>query len=640
MLQHLMRIKVIAYDMHHRLLCTCAVCPSTYKFYCLVKEDKLFKQIIHKREKSTKAFSKQADCILKHCTDPFKVSEPCCIPTPQNSSGDCLVVSPFQKSLFGKVCNSKILTLMLQKTFSNLKDLRLLQSRKSVQDNNSESVAGHILTNKNLLDKNLSTLSKKELFFHNFVLRYQQPSDQEAMKLLDQFPEPLKLFTDVVQSLAEGDPTIQPCLIVTSYLKNNFWKANLTFTFEHKMTVTGIHQEKTVAIKRAFLLMCSQLQVFGLIYKNDNGQWVPMTCDKVLLMLETLSKYGSACFGESKGRGFKIILEQTKMKDETESQEKEQNKSDISQTTLNIYHKSEENNFHPSYRSTIDSNLKQSSKILLHNDQVLSPVMKWSWKAQNKPFWKCTIHVGWPFPFSVIASALSLPTSQILGYTIACMKLKKLHLLKADNAQINVMGLESLVLMTTQKYWLYYNSIATDENMIRKFNADAVLYSDASSKGFGAYLLSHNSKHVNWLSEEWDEKNHRNIQNQISENITYLSTTLGELYSLVIAINSWKHKLKGRRLLCYGDNKGVVCIVNTFGSSQTDSEYICSLGQLVHILQSACLHYNIKLHMCWISREENWLADSLSRQDFETFQANVPHAKPNKSRTHIIKLKD
>ncbi|KAK6994743.1 hypothetical protein BgiMline_011366 [Biomphalaria glabrata] len=654
MLQQMRKVKVVIIrnNFQENLKSVCAV--TTFSFH-FVKKENLQIQIISKRKKSTKtdlnimASTSEKSSVLDRGIKPL------------NSKNSKNFECDNNPRIFGKIYHSKLLSVLIHRTALNLKEnLILPQEENSVQKRQCDSS----LVKKNVIHQ--STLSQKQHFHLKFLMKYQHPPDKEALKLLGEFPNPVKLFIDVVKPLVEGDPTLQPSLIVTSCLKSTYWKAQLIFNFENKITVTGIHHSKTQAIKRAFLLMCSWLKEIGLIYKTDTNQWCPVSCSKVVLMLETLSEYGSACLGKSKGHGFKIILEQIKTKGENTESFQSADINFSQETDCNVVSEDSKSLRKPfcasfsdhssglilsrdicNFLQCIDEDRNEKSDFLIEVVKSLLKADRTYWaqgtdcKLQNRAFWTCSVHVGWPFPFTVVASALSLPTSQLMGYMLTCMKLKKMRLLTPDNHGVNKEGIGGLVIRDTQMQWILQTSNVQNQDVMTKFNADITLYCDASRNGFGAYLIR--GKHVNWLSEKWfhysTEKNY-----EMPECSLALSTTLGELYCVVVAICSWKRKLRGRRILCYCDNKTVVCFVNTLATNLTVvPEYTSSsssFDQLVQILQQTCINHNIKLQMSWINREDNWLADKLSRQDFESFLAHVPQAAPNKSKSIKIQIKD
>ncbi|CAL1527064.1 unnamed protein product [Lymnaea stagnalis] len=587
------------------------------------------------------------------------------------------------RNLLLMIKRGPVMNSMLHKMHINLKEKNLMQHNEILREKtlSLDNVVIRSPYCEEAVQPDFSRLSPKELFYHKLISKYQYPSTVEVEKLMSNYPDHMKLFFDVVKPLVEADPAIKLDLVVTSHFNNNYFKAHLCFQWQHKIQETGIHSDKQQAIERVFLRMCFQLEVHGLIYKNSEGIWKATTCEKVMNMLETMAKYGASTFGSSRGRGFKIILEQAKLTgssmdeavkvENMETLTKENSAADIlksvgsNQECFNQSNKSYINvqfkyskdsipkkrlainneifglvhHFYENYSKTNNdisnfisanllSNINSQLDLLSNSDNILV----------NKPFWVCTVHVGWPSPFTVQKQGISLPSAYMLGFMAVASKLKTIGLLTKDNTDVSSTSLMKHMFMYTKQHWIVNHQLACDKTAIVKFNANAELFCDASTKGFGAYLLLEGERQVYWLSEEWEEI--RQLT-QLSTHKFDIPPTLAELYAVVNAIFSWKRKLRGRRLLCISDNKTVVGLINSFNTNPVEvSSCICKADHLISILHSSCQQFGITLHASWISREQNWLADSLSRQDLNTFHMYVPHARPKRTKSVKIKLKE
>ncbi|CAG5129136.1 unnamed protein product [Candidula unifasciata] len=496
----------------------------------------------------------------------------------------------------------------------------------------------------------------KEHFNDLMYLKYQYPNPPQAKILSAIFPEPEKLVYSMLKLAMSADDNCVHRLVVTDHLQQRYWKASLTLSWPKEITVLGLHPERDLAIFGSYLHMCESLKDAGLLYENEDGVWVPMTCEKVMMMLEKLSKYGESSLGCSKGRGFKIILEQ--VKDKGYDREKLDDDQTISISKTNRTAEDVENKSLGSYLQDNDARLCQkSSDLIQENKDIWHPEVVAACdsstnalfqmaveNAENmsmpncgvrqisKPKWLCTIHVGWPFPFSVHAEGLSLPAAQILGYMSVVCKLKLQKLLIENNSELSCTRIEHIVLSATKARWSknihkpsYYK---TEED---KFSADAKIFCDASVWGFGAFLTLNSTQKVSWFSEEWDGHRINALLHQFKK--PYLNSLIGELYALVTAVFTWKHKLRSQRLLCYSDNLTVVSVVNSF-VSEPAKEDLCKdpIDDLICILQSTCHEYRITLQVSWLGRNENQLADCLARRDFLAFKAAVPKAAVNKTK--------
>ena len=205
------------------------------------------------------------------------------------------------------------------------------------------------------------------------------------------------------------------------------------------------------------------------MWHDGENQWQPMTCEKVVSMLETLAKYIDSSFAASKGRGFKIILDQAKNNVQCDnfsvtpkSKEHTEYKNTITELHTEIHFQSCPENLtrgdgiSKKVEMTCSESMKVSKhvkKILcdtdsdffsyggsfqnsnnssVHNDQFTSKQqMQCFQNSTETPHisapraqWMCTVHVGWPFPFTVQTQSISLPGAQMLGYMEVASKLK------------------------------------------------------------------------------------------------------------------------------------------------------------------------------------------------------------------------
>jgi hypothetical protein len=157
------------------------------------------------------------------------------------------------------------------------------------------------------------------------------------------------------------------------------------------------------------------------------------------------------------------------------------------------------------------------------------------------------------------------------------------------------------------------------KQLIRKHRTSYFIYTDASgSKGIGGWWGSqafssrmprrHRSKHINWK----------------------------EAYAILFALAKWGQQLAGCQVTFMCDNSSIVDAIN---KTSIRGE---AINPLQLILLTAALH-DIVLHACWLSSEENWIADALSRFNLKrlaNFKLNelfkLPHREPG---TPILSLR-
>jgi len=118
-----------------------------------------------------------------------------------------------------------------------------------------------------------------------------------------------------------------------------------------------------------------------------------------------------------------------------------------------------------------------------------------------------------------------------------------------------------------------------------------VVYSDASSTGFGGYTVEHGSLVASgqWSTEEASQ-----------------SSPWRELRAIKLVLTPFKEKLANERVRWFTDNQNVVRIVQ-HGSPKTTLQ-----AEALEIF-SVCVDNRIRLEPEWIPRDQNELADYYSR---------------------------
>ena len=171
------------------------------------------------------------------------------------------------------------------------------------------------------------------------------------------------------------------------------------------------------------------------------------------------------------------------------------------------------------------------------------------------------------------------------------------------------------------------------------FDPHYEIYSDASAFGFGAYLLKKDDSRVHWLASTWTEHFPHSPDARPRQKLSstekgawgtiQMDSTFCELYSVVSACYTWKHKFVGKRVLVWTDNQGVVQLVNSGVRGEMKRK---RWGKLYQILSSTCHKYSIELQANHVQRKENVAADLLSRCNLAAFKEAVPEAAPSKKK--------
>jgi hypothetical protein len=82
-----------------------------------------------------------------------------------------------------------------------------------------------------------------------------------------------------------------------------------------------------------------------------------------------------------------------------------------------------------------------------------------------------------------------------------------------------------------------------------------------------------------------------------------------EAYAILFALAKWGHRWKGYKITFMCDNSTIVSAINK------KSVHGDAIDPIQLIFLTATL-YDLEIDACWISSEDNWIADSLSRFQF------------------------
>ena len=150
-------------------------------------------------------------------------------------------------------------------------------------------------------------------------------------------------------------------------------------------------------------------------------------------------------------------------------------------------------------------------------------------------------------------------------------------------------------------FWLNRLEIFNGQDIWPKPSAVRMVYSDASTTGYGGYTVEHGNLVANgqWSSEEAAQ-----------------SSTWRELRVVRMVLESFKDKLANERIRWFTDNQNVVRIV------QHGSPKPLLQTEALSIFFT-CVDSHIRIEPEWIPREENELADYYSRVvDYDDWMLN------------------
>ena len=118
------------------------------------------------------------------------------------------------------------------------------------------------------------------------------------------------------------------------------------------------------------------------------------------------------------------------------------------------------------------------------------------------------------------------------------------------------------------------------DDKVTEADADYLMYTDASQKGYGAYLVDRGRPNqVAWIHREWEP---------VMASDCKKNSNLLEQYSLVESVFTWKKKFAGKRVLVKTDNTLNAAFVN-FGQkshkySHSAHKKLFQVRQLIHCI--------------------------------------------------------
>lgn len=142
-------------------------------------------------------------------------------------------------------------------------------------------------------------------------------------------------------------------------------------------------------------------------------------------------------------------------------------------------------------------------------------------------------------------------------------------------------------------FWKHNLNILNNRVLFNYSLPQLMLYSDASSTGCGAWAVQCGDMlrfSRTWLDDEQCK-----------------SSTWRELKGVTLAVQAFLKQLQRKRIQVLTDNKGVVAII-------AKGSRVPELHDLSVELFQLCKEHNISLEVKWISRDDNHIADELSRE--------------------------
>ena len=131
-----------------------------------------------------------------------------------------------------------------------------------------------------------------------------------------------------------------------------------------------------------------------------------------------------------------------------------------------------------------------------------------------------------------------------------------------------------------------------------------VIYSDASESGYGGYLVQRLGRVI--------------AQGHFSHSKMGTSSTHRELFPVLYVLTSLKQFFRNESILWYTDNSIVARIIEVESTNR-------GLHTLALQIFAMCITHSIAIHPTWIPREENALADHISKHvDTDDWSIDMP----------------
>jgi hypothetical protein len=174
---------------------------------------------------------------------------------------------------------------------------------------------------------------------------------------------------------------------------------------------------------------------------------------------------------------------------------------------------------------------------------------------------------------------------------VVCLFTRNMYACIAASSSWNDVVLANAGVKDKLQFWLNNIHHFNGYSIIRSFTAHAVIYSDASSTGYGSYLVTIGEYEatVIWSFEE-----------------SLQSSTYRELQAVFNSVKTFARFVVGQKLKIFSDNQNVVRILSV-GSNVPALQHIA-----VSFFQFSLIH-NISFQVQWIPRSANAKADYLSR---------------------------
>ena len=160
-----------------------------------------------------------------------------------------------------------------------------------------------------------------------------------------------------------------------------------------------------------------------------------------------------------------------------------------------------------------------------------------------------------------------------------------------------------------QRFFTNHNGVTMFKDINWTSTDKLQLYSDSAGgqgRGFGVYFNGQ------WCNGSWPDSWH--IAG-ITSDITFL-----EFFPILVAVFTWPHQLRNRKVIFRSDNQAVVHIINKLSTTSKNTMY------LVREFTLQCMRLNMLAKAEHIPGLKNEICDALSRFQLQRFRRLAPEA--------------
>ncbi|KAK3104042.1 hypothetical protein FSP39_023954 [Pinctada imbricata] len=293
--------------------------------------------------------------------------------------------------------------------------------------------------------------------------------------------------------------------------------------------------------------------------------------------------------------------------------------------------------------STLQSWTPENVKRIIEAIDMLPSIFKSNLRIETHPkedaksTWETNLSMEWPVPLFIRAEASSAKMSEVLAF------LRTEKIFKKNGLSWTDKGIKFERRRYLKTHREYFPKDFEDPNC-SDFSPDFEVFTDASTKGFGAFLLNQNHHKVRWISEQWDDYTAKEFT--IHDDDEKHQTNIMEFYTIVSSIYTWKEKFANKKVLLWSDNQYALKLLEL--ASKNPGAFYISLRRktcrkntdyykLFQILLYTLSRWNITVQIGYVPRSLN-KADLLAKDKLDEFRKEFPNAFATSKKVKKLKF--